>query len=66
VTEGDAYLFLLLVLLAPAAGLALLLNSLYCLYRYRSRGSVLVTLAFVVVSGLGALAAWYFLPQFRM
>ena len=35
VTDGDAYHFLALVLLAPVAGLVLIANSLFCLFRYR-------------------------------
>ena len=66
VTDGDAYHFLALVLLAPLAGLVLVANSLFCLYRYRKIESPWIGLAFVLVGVTGILEAWYFLPQFRM
>ena len=66
VVEGDAYHFLALVLLAPVAGLVLVANSLFCLFRYRKVESPWIGLAFVLVGLTGFLEAWYFLPQFRM
>jgi len=66
VTEGDAYHFLALVLLAPVAGLVLVANSLFCLLRYRDIESSWVGLAFILVGVTGFIEAWYFLPQFRM
>ena len=66
VTEGDAYHFLALVLLAPVAGLVLVANSLFCLFRYRKLESFWVGLAFVLVGVTGVIEAWYFLLQFRM
>ena len=66
VTEGDAYHFLALVLLAPVAGLVLVANSLFCLFRYRNVESFWVGLAFILVGVTGVIEAWYFLPQFRM
>jgi hypothetical protein len=66
VTEGDAYHFLALVLLAPVAGLVLVANSLFCLFRYRKFESFWVGLAFILVGVTGVIEAWYFLPQFRM
>ena len=66
VAEGDAYHFLALVLLAPVAGLVLVANSLFCLFRYRNLESPWIGLAFVLVGVTGILEAWYFLPQFRM
>ena len=66
VTDGDAYHFLVLVLLAPVAGLVLVANSLYCLFRYRKVESFWIGLAFILVGVTGILEAWYFLPQFRM
>ncbi len=66
VEEGDAYHFLALVLLAPLAGFVLLLNSLFCLYRYRTWESAGVSLIFIPVSAIGIVVAWHFLPQFRM
>ncbi len=66
VAEGDAYHFLALVLLAPVAGIVLVANSLFCLFRYRKLESPWTGLAFVLVVVTGILVAWYFLPQFRM
>jgi len=66
VTDGDAYLFLILVLLAPVAGLVLFVNSLICLFRQRSWKAASFSLIFIVVSVIGVLTARYFLPQFRM
>ena len=66
VTEGDAYHFLALVLLAPVAGLVLVANSLFCLFRYRKLESPWIGLAFVLVGVTGVIEAWYFLLQFRM
>jgi len=66
VADGDAYLFLLLVLLAPIAGVVLAANSLFCLIRYRNLDSLWKGLVFVLVGGIGFFVAWYFLPQFRM
>lgn len=66
VAEGDAYHFLALVLLAPVAGIVLVANSLFCLFRYRKVESPLIGLAFVLVGLTGILEAWHFLPQFRM
>ena len=66
VEDGDAYHFLALVLLAPLAGFVLLLNSLFCLFRYSTWKSVGISLIFIPVSAIGVVVAWYFLPQFRM
>jgi hypothetical protein len=66
VEGGDAYHFLALVLLAPLAGLVLFINSLFCLFRYRTWKSAGISLIFVHVSALGVVVAWHFLPQFRM
>jgi hypothetical protein len=66
VAEGDAYHFLALVLLAPVAGVVLVANSLFCLFRYRKVESFWIGLAFVLVGLTGILLAWHFLPQFRM
>ncbi|MGB3398830.1 MAG: hypothetical protein WBA34_01520 [Candidatus Deferrimicrobiaceae bacterium] len=64
--DGDAYHFLALVLLAPVAGLVLVANSLFCLFRYRSIESSWISLVFVLVGVIGVLEAWHFLPQFKM
>ena len=66
VTDGSAAEFLILVLLAPVAGIVLVANSLFCLVRYRKVESFWVGLAFVLVGVTGVIEAWYFLPQFRM
>ena len=66
VAEGDAYHFLVLVLLAPVAGIVLVANSLFCLFRYRNLESLWIGLVFVLVGVIGFVEAWHFLPQFRM
>jgi hypothetical protein len=66
VADGDAYHFLVLVLLAPVAGLVLFANSLFCLFRYRKIESFWIGLAFVLIGVIGVLEAWHFLPKFRM
>jgi hypothetical protein len=66
VADGDAYHFLALVLLAPVAGLVLVANSLFCLFRCRNLEFSWIGLAFVLVGVTGVIEAWYFLPQFRM
>jgi hypothetical protein len=66
VTEGSAAQFLILVLLAPIAGLVLVANSLLCLVRYRKVESFWIGHAFILVGVTGILEAWYFLPKFRM
>jgi hypothetical protein len=64
--DGDVYHFLVLVLLSPLAGCVLLLNSLYCLFRYRTWKSAVISSFFIPVSVIGAVVAWHYLPQFRM
>jgi hypothetical protein len=66
VTDGDAAQFLVLVLLAPVAGLVLVANSLFCFFRYRKLESFWIGLVFILVGVFGFLEAWYYLPQFRM
>ena len=66
VTEGSAYEFFVLLVVAPFAGLVLGVNSLFCFLRRPGWASAFVNLAFVVLGAMGALAAWHFLPQFRM
>jgi Kef-type K+ transport system membrane component KefB len=66
IVDGDAYHFLGLVLLAPLAGLALLFNSLFCLFRYRTWQAAGVSIALIPVSVIGFIVAWHYLPQFRM
>ena len=65
-SEGDAYHFLAMVLVAPLAGLVLMVNSLIGLYRYRQLEAPWVGLLFVVIGAVGVLEALYFLPQFKM
>ena len=66
VADGSAAEFLVLVLLAPVAGLVLVANSLFCLFRYRKVESFWIGLSFVLVGVTGILEAYHFLPQFRM
>ena len=64
--DGDTYHFLALVLLVPVAGLFLVVNSLFCLFRYRNLESSWIGFVFVLVGVIGVLGAWHFLPQFKM
>ncbi len=64
--KADAYLLLLLTLLAPVAGLVLFANSIFCLARYRSCGQISVSLVFILVSVIGVFATFYFSPGFKM
>ena len=66
VADGSAAEFLVLVLLAPIAGLVLVANSLFCLFRYRKVESFWIGLAFILVVVTGVIEALYFLPKFRM
>ena len=66
VTDGDAYHFLILVVLAPVAGTVLFVNSVFCLFRYRNSKSAAFSLAFILISAAGFLSAAHYLPQFRM
>lgn len=63
---GNAYLFFLLLVLAPIAGLVLIVNSVWCLVRYPSRTSFRASLMFMLIGLAGFLEAWIFLPKFRM
>lgn len=63
---GNAYFHLFLVLLALAASVALFVNSVFCLFRYRTRDQVLIGLLFIAVSVIGVVAMPYFLPGFKM
>jgi hypothetical protein len=64
--DGNAYYFLILVLLAPVGGTILSVNAVFCLFRYRTLNSIVISLAFMVLSLIGFYSAWYFLPQFGM
>ena len=66
VVEGNAAHFLALVLIAPVAGLVLVINSLFCLFRYRNLESTWIGFVFVLVGVIGVLESWHFLPQFKM
>ena len=66
VTDGDAYHFLALVLLAPVAGLVLMANSLFCVFRYRKVESFWIGVVYVLIGVIGFLEAYHFLPKFRM
>jgi hypothetical protein len=66
VTEGSAYEFLALLVLAPIAGLVLIANSVFCLLRQRTWAAVGVNLFFSLLGVMGILVARYYLPQFRM
>ena len=66
VTDGNAYLFLVLVLLAPLAGAVLAVNSLYCLVRYRRLEPARTGLVFLLIGVTGVVEAWCFLPLFKM
>jgi hypothetical protein len=66
VDDGDAYHFLALVLLAPVAGLVLVANSVFCLFRYRKVESFWIGLLFVLIGVIEVFVVWHFLPGFRM
>ena len=64
--NGNAYAFLILLVLAFFAGIVLIANSLFYLFRYRNIESSWVSFVFILVGVLGIFMAWNFLPQFRM
>jgi hypothetical protein len=64
--NGDAYRFLILLVLAAIAGVMLIANSLYRLVRYREIEPAWVNVLFIMAGLAGLGEAWYFLPQFRM
>ena len=66
VRNGDAYLFLGMVVLAPLAGIVLVANSLFCLFRYRRVESPWIGILYLLVGAAGVALAMHFLPQFRM
>ena len=63
---GSAAQFLILLLLAPPAGLVLIANSLYCLVGDRKFESWWIGLVFILIGSIGFVEAWHYLPQFRM
>ena len=64
--NGNAYLFFISLVLGFIAGIILIVNSLFCLYRYRNIESPWFSFAFILVGVVGIFMAWHFLPQFRM
>ncbi len=57
---------LVLALLSLVAGLVLLVNSIFCLIRYRKQGQFATSVFFVVISVIGVLAMPYMLPGWKM
>ena len=66
IAEGDAYQFLVLLLLAFTASVVLITNSLYTLIRYRKTEPWWMGTMFIMIGLIGIAEAWYYLPQFRM
>jgi hypothetical protein len=64
--KGDAYILLILMLLALIAGLVLFANSIFCLRRYRNRRQVFISLAFAFGSVAGVLLMFHSMPRFKM
>jgi hypothetical protein len=64
--KGDALILLVLALLSLVAGLVLLVNSIFCLVRYRNRWQSSTSIFFIFVSVLGVLAMPCVLPGFKM
>ena len=64
--DGNAYLFFILLVLGFLAGIILIANSLFCLYRHRNIESSWSSFVFILVGVIGIFTAWHFLPQFRM
>ncbi|NNE47339.1 MAG: hypothetical protein HKN37_11845 [Rhodothermales bacterium] len=64
--EGDAFRFLILVLIASVAGGILVANSIFVLVRHRSPRSIAVSVVFVIVGVIGVLLAWIYLPDLAM
>lgn len=64
--KGDALILLFLALLSLVAGFVLVINSIFCIVRYRDRRQYMVSILFVVVSLIGVLAMPYVLPGWKM
>ena len=64
--KGDALILVVLALLSLVAGLALFVNSIFCLVRYRERGQLMTSTLFILVSVIGVLAMPYVLPGWKM
>jgi hypothetical protein len=64
--KSDAVILLVLALLSLVAGLVLLGNSIFCLFRYRSRGGPAISAFFLLLSVVGVAAMFYILPGWKM
>ena len=64
--KADAVVLLVLALLSAIAGLALFVNSIFCLIRYRKQGQFAIGVFFVLISVIGVLAMPYVLPGWKM
>ena len=64
--NGSAAQFLLALSLALIAGVTLIANSLYCLFRYHKAEAFWIGCVFILVGVIGLIEALYFLPKFRM
>jgi hypothetical protein len=64
--SGNPYFHLFLVVLALAASVVLIVNSLYCLFRYRTRDQIPISFLFFAFSIAGIFAMPYLLPGFKM
>ena len=64
--NGNAYLLFILLVLGFFAGIILIANSLFCLFRYRKIESPWFSFVFILVGLIEIFMAWHFLPQFRM
>lgn len=64
--NASAVGFLILLLIAPVAGLVLIANSVFGWIRHRAVEHWWIGALFVVVGLMGFVQAWYYLPQFRM
>jgi hypothetical protein len=64
--EGDPIILLVLYLLSLIAGLLLLGNSIFCLFRYRNRGQLATSSLFLLLSMGGVIAIPYVLPGWKM
>lgn len=64
--KGDPVILLALYLLSLLAGLALLGNSVYCLYRYRNRDDRAISIVFLLASVGAVVATSWLLPGWKM
>ncbi len=63
---GSAVKFLILLALALIAGLTLIANSLFCLFRYHKVEPFWIGFIFILVGATGVIEALYFMTKFRM